>query len=46
MFEGKATSLTYSGAPERGFTHVVSGLTSKHLTRLERLAWDKNYSLI
>ncbi len=30
MFVGKAKSPTYSGAPERCFTQVGSGLTCKH----------------
>jgi hypothetical protein len=31
-------------APERYLTRVGSGLTCKHLTRLERLARDKNFN--
>ncbi len=34
MFVGKAKSPTQSGAPERCFTQVGSGLTCKHQTRL------------
>jgi hypothetical protein len=36
MFVGKATSMPYSGAPERCFTWVSSSLTHKHYTSLER----------
>ncbi len=36
MFAGKARSLPQSGAPEKSFTWVGSGLTCKHSTRLER----------
>jgi hypothetical protein len=41
MFVGEARSLPWSGLPERGFTWVGSSLTRKHLTRLEKLARDK-----
>jgi hypothetical protein len=41
MFVDKARS----GALERSSTWVGSGLTKKHYTRLERLAWDKHFSL-
>jgi hypothetical protein len=42
---GKARSLPYSGAPERYFTRVGSGLTHEHWTRLERPVKDKHSSL-
>jgi hypothetical protein len=42
VFVGKA----WSGAPERCFTWVGSGLTRKYWTRLERLAKDKHSSLL
>jgi hypothetical protein len=45
MFVGKARSLLLSGACERCFIHLGSSLTSKHETRLERLARDKHSSL-
>jgi hypothetical protein len=41
-----ARSLHSSGGPERCFTQVGSGLTSKHWTRQERLARDKHSSLL
>ncbi len=41
-----AQSLPQSGAPEKCFTRVGSGLTGKHQTRLERLAKDKHSSLL
>ncbi len=46
MFVGDTWSLPQSGAPERCFTRVSSGLTQKHETRLERLAKDKHSSLL
>jgi hypothetical protein len=46
MFVGKARSLLLSGACERCFIHLGSSLTSKHETRLERLARDKHSSLL
>jgi hypothetical protein len=46
MFVGKATGLPESGAPERCFAWVGSGLTNKHYTGLERLAKDKRSSLL
>jgi hypothetical protein len=46
MFVGEARRLPYSGTPERRFTRVGSGLTRKHLCKLERLDWDKHSSLL
>jgi hypothetical protein len=46
MFVVKARSLPKSGAPERHFNFVGSGLTRKHFTRLERLARNKHPSLL
>ncbi len=46
VFVDKARSLTYSGARERYFTKVSSGLTDTHQTRLERLTRDKHSSLL
>jgi hypothetical protein len=46
IFVVKARSLPKSGAPERQFTWVGSGLTRKHKTKLERLARDKHPSLL
>ncbi len=46
IFVGEARSLPLSGAPERYFTQVASGLSCKHQTRLERLAMDKHSSLL
>jgi hypothetical protein len=43
---GEARSLTLSGAPERCFTWVGSGITRKYYNRLERLARDKHSSLL
>ncbi len=43
---GKYRSPPYSGAPERFFKTVGSCFTSRHYTRLERLAVDKHYSLL
>jgi hypothetical protein len=40
MFEVKARSIPYNGAPERYFTLVRFSLTCKHLARLEMLARD------
>jgi hypothetical protein len=37
MFASKASSLPYSGAPERYFTRVGFGLTRKCYTRLVSL---------
>jgi hypothetical protein len=45
-FEGKARGLPKSGAPEKCFARVGSGLTHKHWTRLERPATDKHSSLL
>jgi hypothetical protein len=42
----KARRLPYRGAPERFFNRVGSCFTNKHKTRLERLAVDRNYSLL
>jgi len=42
----KASNLPDSRALDRCFTQVSSGLTSKHYTRLERLAKDKHSSLL
>ncbi len=38
--------LPKSVSSERDFTRVGSGLTNKHLTKLEKLAWDKHSSLL
>ncbi len=46
MFVGEARSLPWSGAPERSFTRVGSGLTRKRKTRLEKLAVHKHSSLL
>jgi hypothetical protein len=46
MFVGKARSLPTSGASERCFIHLGSSLTSKRDSRLERLAMDKQSSLL
>ncbi len=46
MFIVNSRGLSYSGAPERCFTWVGSGLTCKHVTRLERLARDKHSRLL
>ncbi len=46
VFVGKARSLPKSGALERSFTRVGSGLTHKIQDRLERLARDKHPSLL
>jgi hypothetical protein len=43
---GKARSLPKSGAPERLFIRVGSGLTHKHKTRLKKLDTDKHSSLL
>jgi hypothetical protein len=43
---GNVRSLPLSGAPERSFSKVSSGLTHKHYTRLERVAKDKYSSLL
>jgi len=42
----KARSLPKSGAPDRCFTLEGSGLTLKHLTRLERPAREEHSSLL
>ncbi len=46
MFEGKARSLPKSGAPERCFTRVGSGLTCEYQARLENLVRDKPSNLL
>ncbi len=46
MLVCKARSSPKSGAPERSFTQVGSGLTLNHYTRLDRLAMDKHLSLL
>ncbi len=43
---GEARSLPQSGATERWFTWVGSGLTCNHYTRMDRLARDKHSSLL
>ncbi len=43
---GLQLELPQSGAPERCFTQVVSILTHKHQTKLERSARDKHSSLL
>ncbi len=45
MFAGKAGAYL-SGASEKCFTRVCSGITRKHKTRLERLARDKRSCLL
>ncbi len=44
MLAGEARGLPKSGALERCFTRLGSGLTRKHFTRLERLVRDKHSS--
>ncbi len=44
IYVGKARAQ--GEAPEWLFTEVGSGLTCKHLTRLEMLAMDNHYSLL
>ncbi len=46
MFVGKARSFPYSVSFERDLTLVGSGLASKHLVRLEKLARDKHSTLL
>ncbi len=46
LFVGKARSLLYGVAPKKCFTQVGSGLTHKHRSKLERLAWHKPSSLL
>ncbi len=46
MLVGKARSLSYSGAPEKCFTQVSSGLTCKYYTWSERLASEKHSGLL
>jgi hypothetical protein len=46
MFVGKVRILNYSAVPERHFTQVDSGLSSKYYTRLEKSARNKNSSLL
>ncbi len=46
MFAGQAGSLPLRAGTERCSTRVGTGLTRKHDTRLERLARDKNSSLL
>ncbi len=46
MFVREARSLPLSVAPERCLTWGGSGLTSKYLTRLERLPRDNHSSLL
>ncbi len=46
MFLGKARSLPTSGASERCFIHLGYSFTSKHKTKLERLAMDKHSNLV
>jgi hypothetical protein len=46
MFEDKARSVPKSGAPGRYLTWVGSSLTHNYYVRLERLARDKNFSLL
>jgi hypothetical protein len=41
MFASKVKSFT-----KRGETEIVSGLTHKHWTRLEKIASDKHSSLL
>jgi hypothetical protein len=46
MFFGKSRGLPKCGATERYFNWVSSSLTSKHQTRMVRLAGDKHSSLL
>ncbi len=46
MFVGKASNQTQSGASEMYFTWVRSGLTFKHLTRLEKFDKDKHTNFL
>jgi hypothetical protein len=46
MFLDKTRGLPQSVAPERCYTWVGSGLTRKHLTKLERLGRGKHSSLL
>ncbi len=46
IFVGKARSLPYSWASERGFVHVGTCLACKHWTGSERLARDKHSSFL
>jgi len=46
MFVGMAWSLPKSVSAEGFFTGVGSGLTRKHLTRLENLAGDKHSGIL
>jgi hypothetical protein len=46
MFAGKSKSLPYSGAPERCFIRVGSGLANKHWISLKRFARVKHSSLL
>ncbi len=46
IFVGKARSLPKSVSSEKDFTWVGSGLSNKHLTRLEKLARSKHSSLV
>jgi len=42
----EASGLPYNGTPERCFSHIGSGLIRKHYTRLQRLAMDKQTSIL
>jgi len=46
MFAGKGTNLPRSRASERYFTQIGSVITRRHLTRLKRLATDKQSNLL
>jgi hypothetical protein len=46
MFEGKASSLPYSGSPVMCLTRVGSSLNRKYKTRFQRRAKDKHFSLL
>ncbi len=46
MFVGMAWSLPKSVSAESCFTGVGSGLTCKHLSKLEKLARDKHFGLL
>ncbi len=46
MFVGKSRGLPISRVSERWLSRVGSGLISKHLTRLERIARNKHSSFL
>jgi hypothetical protein len=42
----EASGLPYNGTPERCFSHTGSGLIRKHYSKLQRLAMDKQTSIL